>query len=85
MSHAGRQQPNVVLMPLSVFDKAGGRIGYGAGYYDRAVARLVSSGRQPILAGLAFDEQEADSVPQEAHDVALHMIITPTRTIEVIH
>ena len=68
--------PDILLVPLSVFDRKGGRIGYGAGYYDQAISRLVEKGRTPVCVGMAFDCQQYDLVPQEPHDVAMDAIIT---------
>lgn len=68
--------PDILLVPLSVFDGNGNRIGYGAGHYDRAIARLHQKGRNPTLIGIAFDCQEVANVPFEPHDVALHAILT---------
>lgn len=68
--------PELLLMPLSVFDAAGNRIGYGAGHYDRAIDRLRKKGLNPRLVGIAFDCQEVASVPAEPHDVGLSAIIT---------
>jgi len=68
--------PDILLAPLSVFDGRGQRIGYGAGHYDRAIARLHAKGHQPVLIGIAFDCQEVPSVPAEPHDVPLHAILT---------
>lgn len=68
--------PDVMLVPLAAFDRAGHRIGYGAGYYDRAISKLHAMGRQPRLIGVAFDCQEIDIVPAEDHDVALDAILT---------
>ncbi|MGP4725040.1 5-formyltetrahydrofolate cyclo-ligase [Agrobacterium deltaense] len=68
--------PDILLVPLSVFDSKGQRVGYGAGHYDRAIARLHARGRQPVLVGVAFDCQEVPSVPAEPHDVSLHAILT---------
>ncbi len=68
--------PDILLVPLSVFDDRGQRIGYGAGHYDRAIARLHAKGLEPLLIGIAFDCQEVPSVPAEAHDVALDAILT---------
>ncbi len=68
--------PDLLLMPLSAFDQYGNRIGYGAGHYDRAIARLYEKGRNPSLIGIAFDCQEVADVPFEPHDVALHAILT---------
>jgi 5-formyltetrahydrofolate cyclo-ligase len=68
--------PEIMLVPLSAFDAYGNRIGYGAGHYDRAIARLQARGMAPILIGVAFDCQEVDRVPAEAHDVMLDAILT---------
>ncbi len=68
--------PALMLVPLAAFDGRGHRIGYGAGYYDRAIARLIERGLRPKLIGVAFDCQRADAVPDELHDVALNAILT---------
>ncbi|OCW59318.1 5-formyltetrahydrofolate cyclo-ligase [Hoeflea olei] len=68
--------PDLLMMPLSAFDDAGNRLGYGAGHYDRAIARLRAKGRTPRLIGTAFSIQRVDALPAEAHDVPLEMILT---------
>lgn len=68
--------PDLILMPLSAFDRHGGRIGYGGGFYDRAIAALRARGLSPRLIGVAFDCQQAERVPTEPHDVALDEILT---------
>lgn len=68
--------PDILLMPLASFDSSGNRLGYGAGHYDRAIAKLRSMGRSPRLIGAAFSLQQTDEVPAEAHDVPLDMILT---------
>ncbi|MDP3897812.1 MAG: 5-formyltetrahydrofolate cyclo-ligase [Mesorhizobium sp.] len=68
--------PAVMLVPLAAFDARGHRIGYGAGFYDRAIARLNAAGRPPRLIGIAFDCQQVDRVPDEPHDVALPELLT---------
>ena len=70
---APRRNPDLVLMPLLGFDAAGTRLGYGGGYYDRALAQLQ---RRPKLIGLAFSAQELDAIPREPHDVPLDAVIT---------
>ena len=64
--------PQILIMPLSVFDAKGNRIGYGAGHYDRAIARLRARGLDPHLFGMAFSCQEAEAVPAGPHDQPLH-------------
>lgn len=68
--------PSIMLIPLAAFDGRGHRIGYGAGHYDRAIARLTDRGRPPRLIGVAFNCQEVAEVPDEDHDVVLSEIIT---------
>ena len=68
--------PQILIMPLAAFDAHGGRIGYGAGHYDRAIARLLKKRMSPRLIGLAFECQRVDNVPVEAHDQPLEAVIT---------
>ena len=70
--------PSLMLVPLAAFDARGHRIGYGGGYYDRAIERLHASGRRPRLIGVAFDCQEVGEVPDEPHDVIIPEILTET-------
>lgn len=68
--------PQLMLIPLAAFDGRGHRIGYGAGYYDRAIARLTERGIAPRLIGVAFNCQQVAEVPDEPHDVVLPEILT---------
>lgn len=68
--------PTIMLVPLAAFDARGHRIGYGAGHYDRAIARLHEKGASVRLIGVAFDCQEVGRVPDEPHDVILPEILT---------
>ena len=68
-------RPDVVLVPMLAFDVAGYRLGYGGGYYDRALDALRSGGDVRVI-GLAFAGQLVKSVPKEDHDQPLDMIIT---------
>ncbi|RWL82600.1 MAG: 5-formyltetrahydrofolate cyclo-ligase [Mesorhizobium sp.] len=68
--------PTLMLVPLAAFDARGHRIGYGAGYYDRAIAMLAEKGIAPRLIGIAFDCQEVERVPEENHDVIIPEILT---------
>ena len=68
--------PDIMLVPLAAFDSRGHRIGYGAGYYDRAIERLTEKGHAPRLIGIAFGCQEVPKVPDEPHDVVIPEILT---------
>jgi 5-formyltetrahydrofolate cyclo-ligase len=73
--------PDVVLVPLLAFDRAGYRIGYGAGYYDLTLAHL--RGKKPITAvGIAFAAQEIETVPRTAFDARLDLVLTEVETID---
>jgi 5-formyltetrahydrofolate cyclo-ligase len=68
--------PDVVLAPLLAFDRRGGRLGYGMGYYDRTLEHLRAQGRRPLAIGMAFAAQEVDEVPVGPMDVLLDGVIT---------
>jgi 5-formyltetrahydrofolate cyclo-ligase len=68
--------PDVVLAPLLAFDQRGGRLGYGAGYYDRTLGHLQAQGRRPLAIGIAFAAQEVEKVPTGPADVLLDGVIT---------
>ena len=68
--------PVLMLVPLAAFDGQGNRIGYGAGYYDRAIARLKAKRMTPRLVGIAFDCQQVEAVPFEPHDMPLDAMLT---------
>ncbi len=74
--------PELLIMPLSVFDHHGGRIGYGAGHYDRAISKILDKGMAPKLYGMAFDCQHQTRVPVEPHDQPLNGMITESGYFE---
>jgi 5-formyltetrahydrofolate cyclo-ligase len=74
--------PDFMLVPLAAFDRKGGRIGYGKGYYDGAIGRFAAAGKRPRLLGLAFACQEVPAVPMLAHDQRLEAILTESELIE---
>jgi 5-formyltetrahydrofolate cyclo-ligase len=85
--HAGQPvvDPDFIVTPLAAFDRRGGRIGYGAGHYDRAIADLTERGRIFRLAGIAFACQEVESVPVEPHDAVLPLVATERELIRMEH
>jgi 5-formyltetrahydrofolate cyclo-ligase len=66
----------VFFVPGLAFDRAGKRIGWGRGHYDATLAAAPRA----LRVGLAFDFQLIDSVPCEAHDTALHVILSEVAT-----
>jgi 5-formyltetrahydrofolate cyclo-ligase len=64
--------PDILLVPLLAFDAAGGRLGYGGGFYDRTMAGLP--GRWRI--GCAFAAQQVDAVPLGPYDIRLDAVAT---------
>ena len=72
--------PELILVPGLAFDRQGGRLGYGAGYYDRLLNQR-SQEKKPALIGLCYQAQLVEQVPQEKHDHLLDYLITETETI----
>lgn len=64
---------NMIVVPLVAFDRAGARLGYGGGCYDRYLP-TVSPACHVI--GIAFDEQRIDHVPTDVHDLPLPNIVS---------
>jgi 5-formyltetrahydrofolate cyclo-ligase len=73
--------PDIMLVPLAAFDRAGHRIGYGAGHYDYTLAHLRKL-KHIIAVGLAFAAQEIVAVPALPHDVALDYVLTETEVLD---
>jgi 5-formyltetrahydrofolate cyclo-ligase len=69
-------RPRTMLVPLAAFDRRGDRIGYGAGFYDRAIAAFLRDGQPLTTVGLAFSCQEVEKVPAEPHDRRLDWMLT---------
>lgn len=72
--------PEVVIVPLIAFDRSGGRLGYGGGFYDRTLERLRARG--PVFAvGFAYAAQEADGLPLEETDQPLDAVVTDAEVL----
>jgi 5-formyltetrahydrofolate cyclo-ligase len=69
---------DLILMPGVAFDRAGGRLGYGSGYFDKLVAHLP---RRSVLIAGAFAMQVVGEIPQENTDQKLDWLITENETI----
>ncbi|MBE0584168.1 MAG: 5-formyltetrahydrofolate cyclo-ligase, partial [Desulfofustis sp.] len=68
---------DLIILPGSVFDRRGGRFGYGGGYYDRLLAQVPNATR----IALAFELQVVDRLPLADHDELLDRIVTEQRII----
>jgi 5-formyltetrahydrofolate cyclo-ligase len=74
--------PDILLVPLLAFDRAGHRIGYGAGYYDLTLAQLRA--HNPVIAvGLAFAAQEVAAVPAMPRDARLDLVLTEREVLDL--
>lgn len=73
--------PDILIVPLAAFDRAGHRIGYGAGYYDMTITRLRAM--KPVTAvGIAFSIQEIAQVPATPRDARLDLVLTEREVID---
>ncbi|WP_298678045.1 5-formyltetrahydrofolate cyclo-ligase [uncultured Lentibacter sp.] len=68
-------EPEILIVPLVAFDRKGGRLGYGGGFYDRTLEGLRTT-RATLAIGFAFAAQQAEDLPLEATDQPLDMIVT---------
>ena len=71
----------LVLVPGLAFDRDGGRLGFGKGYYDAFLAMLAAGPRPPATVGLAFSQQIVPAVPMTVRDVRGQLIVTERETI----
>jgi len=75
------EEIDLVVVPGVAFDKEGGRIGFGGGFYDRLLVRFSEIKNEVKFVGLAFECQIVERVPREQHDVLVDFIITEKRVI----
>lgn len=72
--------PRVLIVPLVAFDRQGGRLGYGGGFYDRTLQALRAAG--PLIAiGYGWAAQEDGALPLEPTDQPLDLIVTEAGVI----
>lgn len=70
---ADLSEVDLIVVPGLAFDRRGGRIGQGKGYYDRL---LTTAPADTTLVALAFECQLADEIPMTLHDVYVDKVIT---------
>ena len=66
------EEIDLVICPCTVFDEAGGRMGMGAGFYDRYLPRCTNA----HIVAVAFEAQKADCVPMEPWDRPMDLVFT---------
>ncbi len=78
--HGEMLTPDLLIVPLLAFNHAGGRLGYGGGFYDRSLAQLRANGRA-LAVGYAYAAQQGE-VPIESTDQRLDALVTEQGLIE---
>jgi len=73
--------PDILIVPLACFDRAGHRIGYGAGYYDMTINALRAKKKVTAI-GIAFAVQEIPRVPATERDERLDLVLTEREVID---
>ncbi|MEC0310004.1 5-formyltetrahydrofolate cyclo-ligase [Paenibacillus lautus] len=75
--------PDIIWVPGLAFDRKGGRLGYGGGYYDRLSDRLNQGAQdnsrqivKPLWVGIGYEVQVLEHVPMEEHDRVLDGLVT---------
>jgi len=68
---------DLILIPGLAFDRCGGRLGRGRGYYDRFLAQHPEA----VRVGICFDEQVVQELPLEPHDFRLNALVTPSEIL----
>ena len=66
-------EPDLLLIPVNVFDTRGFRLGYGGGYYDRTISALP---KWPDLIGIGFDLARVDSIRPQVSDIPMKAVAT---------
>lgn len=73
------QGVDLLLIPAAAIDSTGMRMGWGRGYFDRALASLR---KPPPVFAVVYDDEVLDSVPAEGHDRPVDGVVTPSQTRE---
>ena len=72
--------PQIMIVPMLMFDREFIRLGYGGGYYDKSIIKLKKHFQKEkiffITIGLAYSAQEFNKLPREKHDMNLDYIVT---------
>ena len=70
-------EATLIVLPALAVDRAGNRLGRGAGYYDRALAEMATALRVAVV----FDSEILPALPAEPHDVPVNLAVSPEQTL----
>lgn len=69
--------PDAVLLPMNGWDRAGYRLGYGGGFFDRTLAALdAGSGHRPAVIGIGYELGRMDTIHPQPWDIPMDWIVT---------
>ncbi len=68
---------DMIVVPGLAFDREGARLGWGRGYYDRALSQWPSA----VRVGIAFSNQVVDRLPRSAWDIDVDFLITEKQLV----
>ena len=79
---------DLIIVPAVAFDYTKNRIGFGGGYYDTFLSRILLNNQnngknrnKPLIIGVCYDFQLIDYIPSEVHDIKVDSIITEKNII----
>lgn len=78
---AALNEVEFALLPGVAFTRAGERLGYGGGFYDKLLAGADEGRRRPALVAAGFTLQLVGVIPQEATDIRVEWVVTESETI----
>jgi 5-formyltetrahydrofolate cyclo-ligase len=72
---------DAMFIPFVGVDINGYRVGYGGGYFDRALSNLKGQNNKPLIVGLGYDYQILTKDLAEPHDFKYHKVVTESRIL----
>lgn len=75
-------QTTLLIVPGLAFDRAGGRLGRGGGYYDRTLTHFLGRDLRPMVVGAGFSFQVVERVPMTPLDIRLDGVVSDEELVE---
>ena len=79
---------DLIIVPAIAFDYEKNRIGFGGGYYDTFLNKIISNNpsneknrNKPLFIGICYDFQLIENIPSEKHDIKMDIVITEKNVI----